>query len=190
LGNSVRANDLIPLVTINQIKPIYAAFSVPQRYLAELQDAMTAGPIKVTAAIPGNDRPPQEGQVSFIENAVDPATNTVSVKASFSNVEERLWPGQFVSVVVTLRVDPNAIVVPAESVQEGQNGAFVFVIRPDMTVEMRSVKVARTVGGETVIASGVSAGGGLVTQGQLRLEPGSRVKIKDASSAAGAEPQS
>jgi membrane fusion protein, multidrug efflux system len=191
LGNSVRANDLIPLVTINQIKPIYAAFSLPQRHLAELQDAMAAGPLKVTAAIPGSDRPPHEGQVSFIENTVDPATNTVSVKASFPNADERLWPGQFVNVVVTLRLDPATIVVPSEAVQEGQNGSFVFVIRPDLTVEMRPVTVDRALGGEIAIESGLSAGERVVTQGQLRLEPGSPVQIKDAvTPAAGAEPQS
>jgi membrane fusion protein, multidrug efflux system len=181
-GNSVRANDAQPLVTIDQVKPIYAAFSVPQGYLGQIQDAMRAGPVKVTASIPGvKDALPYEGVLSFVDNSIDPATNTVPLKATFSNDQERLWPGQFVNVVITLRVDANALVVPSEAVQSGQTGSFVFVVRPDSTVEMRPVVVSRATAEETVIGRGLAPGDRVVTQGQLRLEPGSHVEIKQGS---------
>jgi multidrug efflux system membrane fusion protein len=183
-GNSVRANDAQPLVTIDQLKPIYATFSIPQGYLGQIQDAMRAGPVKVTAIIPGiKDAAPYEGVLSFIDNAIDPATNTVPLKATFSNDQERLWPGQFINVVITLHIDPNALVVPSEAVQSSQTGPFVFVVKPDSTVEMRPVVVSRASAEETVIARGLAAGERVVTQGQLRLEPGSRVEIRQGSGA-------
>jgi multidrug efflux system membrane fusion protein len=181
-GNSVRANDAQPLVTIDQLKPIYATFSIPQSYLSQVQDAMHAGPVKVTASIPGvKDTPPYDGVLNFIDNAIDPATNTVPLKATFSNDQERLWPGQFINVVITLRVDPNALVVPTEAVQSGQSGSFVFVVKPDSTVEMRPVVISQANAEQTVIARGLAAGERVVTQGQLRLEPGSRVEIRQGS---------
>jgi multidrug efflux system membrane fusion protein len=183
-GNSVRANDAQPLVTIDQLKPIYATFSIPQGYLGQIQDAMRAGPVKVTASIPGiKDAAPYEGVLSFIDNAIDPATNTVPLKATFSNDQERLWPGQFINVVITLHIDPNALVVPSEAVQSSQTGPFVFVVKPDSTVEMRPVVVSRATAEETVIARGLAPGERVVTQGQLRLEPGSRVEIRQGSGA-------
>jgi multidrug efflux system membrane fusion protein len=121
--------------------------------------------------------------LSFIDNAIDPATNTVPLKATFSNDQERLWPGQFINVVITLHVDPNALVVPSEAVQSSQTGSFVFVVKPDSTVEMRPVVVSRASAEETVIARGLAAGERVVTQGQLRLEPGSRVEIRQGSGA-------
>jgi len=177
IGSSIRPNDTTALMTINQLRPIYVAFAVPQRYLGDVQDAMQAGPLPVTATIPGREHETQSGTVSFIENEVDAATNTLSVKASFANAADRLWPGQYVNVVVTLRVDPEAIVVPAEAVQAGQTGSYVFVIREDDTVEMRPVEIARAAGQETVIASGLKVGERVVTDGQLRLEPGTKVEI-------------
>jgi len=177
VGSSIRPNDTTALMTINQLQPIYVSFAVPQRHLGDLQDAMAVGELPVTATIPGRESEPQSGKVSFIENLVDPSTNTLSVKASFPNQQSRLWPGQYVTVVVTLRVDPAAIVVPGEAVQMGQEGAYVFVIRSDDTVEMRPVEVARTAGQEAVIADGLSVGERIVTEGQLRLEPGSKIEI-------------
>ncbi len=177
VGSSIRPNDTTALMTINQLQPIYVSFAVPQRHLGDLQDAMAVGELPVTATIPGREAEPQGGKVSFIENLVDPLTNTLSVKASFPNQQNRLWPGQYVTVVVTLRVDPAAIVVPGEAVQMGQEGSYVFVIRPDDTVEMRPVEVARTAGQEAVIADGLSVGERIVTEGQLRLEPGSKIEI-------------
>lgn len=179
VGSSIRPNDTTALMTINQLQPIYVAFAVPQRYLGDLQDAMSAGELPVAATIPSREDEPQQGAVSFIENEVDAATNTLSVKASFANPANRLWPGQYVNVVVTLRVDPRAIVVPAEAVQTGQDGFYVFVVGEDLAVEMRAVEVARAAGPDTVIASGLEAGERVVTDGQLRLEPGTKVNVTE-----------
>jgi multidrug efflux system membrane fusion protein len=180
LGNTVRSGDAAPLVTLNQLHPIYVAFSVAERYLAELQNAMTAGPLPVTAMIPGNRGEPQQGQVSYLENAIDTQSGTLSVKATFVNDSEALWPGQFVNVVVQLRVEPNALVVPSEAVQQGQNGTYVFVIKPDNTVDLHQVTIDRSVGDQTVVASGVKAGDRVVTDGQMRLTPGAKVEIQKA----------
>jgi multidrug efflux system membrane fusion protein len=177
VGNSIKANDTTALLTLNQIRPIYVAFAVPQGSLGELQDAMGAGPLVATAAIPGSDEV-QQGRVAYIENAVDAATNTIGAKATFANERSRLWPGQFVNVAVTLRIEPQALVVPAEAVQTGQQGTYVFVIKPDGTAEMRPVDVRRTIEGEAAIAKGLAAGERVVTEGQLRLEPGTKVEVK------------
>jgi multidrug efflux system membrane fusion protein len=187
IGNSIKANDTNPLVTINQMRPIYVAFSVPQGWLGALQDATAAGPLAAVATRPGSDGAPEEGQVAYIENAVDATSNTISVKASFPNGQNRLWPGQFVNVTVTLRNEPQALVVPAAAVQTGQEGQYVFVIKDDSTVDMRPVAVDRTVGDEAVIAKGVAAGEQVVTQGQLRLEPGTKVEVKQPQNGAAKE---
>jgi membrane fusion protein, multidrug efflux system len=179
LGSTIKAADATPLVTINQLRPIYVAFSLPERELAELQKAMAAGPLTVAATIPGDEDAPQGGVLAYIENATDPDTGTLSVKARFPNEQERLWPGQFVNVVLTLRVEPNAIVVPSEAVQTGQDGSLVFVIKPDDTVETRAVTIDRTVGADTVIAKGLSPGERVVTVGQMRLVPGAKVEVQE-----------
>jgi membrane fusion protein, multidrug efflux system len=183
LGSTIKAADTTPLVTINQMRPIYVAFALPERELAELQNAMAAGPLSAAATIPGNQGPPQQGTVAYLENATDPETGTLSVKANFANAQERLWPGQFVDVVVTLRVEPKAIVVPSEAVQAGQNGPLVFVIGPDDSVDVRAVTVDRTVGADTVIAKGLSPGERVVTVGQMRLVPGAKVEVQERRSA-------
>jgi membrane fusion protein, multidrug efflux system len=184
LGNTVRAGDSAPLVTINQLRPIYVAFSVAERYLAELQTAMAAGPLPVSVTIPGHKAAAPKGRVSYLENAIDSESGTVSVKATFDNQDEALWPGQFVNAVVQLRVEPNALIVPSQAVQQGQNGAYVFVIKPDDSVELRPVTVDRTVGGDTVVASGLAAGERVVTDGQMRLSPGAKVEIQKPAAAA------
>src|SRR5512132_3038736 len=184
LGNTVRSGDAAPLVTINQLRPIYVAFSVAERYLAELQTAMAAGPLPVSVTIPGHKDAAPKGQVSYLENAIDSESGTVSVKATFGNQDEALWPGQFVNAVVQLRVEPNALVVPSQAVQQGQNGAYVFVIKPDDSVELRPVTIDRTVGGDKVVASGLAAGERVVTDGQMRLSPGAKVEIQKPAAAA------
>jgi membrane fusion protein, multidrug efflux system len=183
LGNTVRSGDSTPLVTLNQLRPIYVAFSVAERYLAELQKAMAGGPLPVTAVIPGNAGEPQTGQVTYLENAIDSDSGTLSVKATFTNQQQALWPGQFVNVVVTLRVEPDALVAPSVAIQQGQNGAYVFVIKPDDTVDLRPVTIDRTVGQETVIAAGLAAGERVVTDGQMRLTPGAKVEVQQPGSA-------
>ena len=177
LGNSVRAADSTALVTINQLQPILVAFSVAQETMSELQRAMAAGKVPVIAKIPDSTAPIQDGEVSYVENAIDPTTNTLSVKAQFPNTEEFLWPSQFVNVTMTLRVDPKAIVVPTAAVQVNQDGSYAWVVRPDNTVEMRPVTVARQIGEEMVITGDLKPGEQVVTEGQLRLENGTKVEI-------------
>jgi multidrug efflux system membrane fusion protein len=177
LGNSVRAADSTALVTINQLQPVLVAFSIPQESMGELQRAMTAGKVPVTAKIPDSTAPVQEGEVSYVENAIDPTTNTLSVKAQFSNSDEFLWPSQFVNVTMTLRVDPDAIVVPTGAVQVNQDGSYAWVVRADNTVEMRTLTVVRQIGEEMVVTGNLKPGEQLVTEGQLRLENGTKVEI-------------
>ncbi|MDQ7247514.1 efflux RND transporter periplasmic adaptor subunit [Dongia sedimenti] len=177
LGNSVRAADSTPLVTINQLQPILVAFSIPQESMGELQRALAVGKVPVTATIPDSTVPVQQGEVSYVENAIDPATNTLSVKAQFPNTDEFLWPSQFVNVVMTIRVDPNAIVVPAAAIQLNQDGSYAWLVKPDATVEMRRVKVARQIGNEMVIEGDLKPGDQVVTEGQLRLENGTKVEV-------------
>jgi multidrug efflux system membrane fusion protein len=173
----------MPLVTITQVKPIYVALTVPERYLSGLRAAMAAGPVGVTATIP--DQAPITGTLTFIDNQVDITTGTIALKARFANDDERLWPGQYVNVVLTLGVDANAIMVPSVAIEVGPNGPYVFVIRPDQTVELRLVKPDRIVGDKTVIASGLAAGERVVVDGQLRLGNGTRVTVQGAQAPPG-----
>jgi multidrug efflux system membrane fusion protein len=177
-GNNVKSNDLA-LVTINQMKPIYVGFSLPQTELPGVRAALAAGPVEVVAEAAGDSGPPEKGRVTFFDNAVDTGTGTIAMKATFANDRERLWPGQFVNVAVTLRTDPDALIVPEAAVQVGQNGTYVWLVKPDATAEMRPVKVSRTVDGKSVVAEGLAPGDTVVTDGQLRLTTGSRVQVKD-----------
>jgi multidrug efflux system membrane fusion protein len=177
-GSIVKASDAQPLVTINQLRPIYVAFSVPQTYLGRIQAALAEGAVMATATMPETDAAPQQGRVAYLENAVDASTGTISVRAEFPNARERLWPGAYVNVAVTLRTDPHALVVPAPAVQQGQDGIFVFVIKEDSTVEARNVTVDRTLGEEAVVSSGLRVGERVVVDGQLRLVKGARVEVK------------
>lgn len=177
-GNLVRANDTAPLVVINQIMPIQVAFSIPESRLPELKRFMARGALRVLATPPNDDAPPAVGRISFVDNSVDPNTGTIKVKGTFPNADRRLWPGQFVNVTVELTTEKNATVVSTAAVQAGQQGPFVFVVKPDQTVEMRNVVVTRTAAAETVIASGIEPGETVVTDGQLRLVPGSRISVK------------
>jgi len=189
-GNLVRANDQMPLVTINQIMPISVAFAIPEARLAELKRYLAGGSLRVTASPPNDDGPVAVGKIAFVDNAVDENTGTIRVKGTFPNTDRRLWPGQFVNVVVTLTTDPKAIVVPSVAVQNGQQGTFVFVVKTDQTVEMRPVTVERVSAAETVLASGVAPGDTVVTDGHLRLVPGSRISVKgDGQHADGTKPQ-
>jgi multidrug efflux system membrane fusion protein len=176
-GNLVRANDQTPLVVINQVAPISVAFAIPEARLSELRRYMARGALTVTAT-PQNSDDSSTGTIAFIDNSVDQNTGTIRIKGTFPNTDGRLWPGQFVNVAVTLTTDPAAIVVPSAAVQAGQQGTYVFAVKPDQSVEIRPITVARIRGAESVIASGVNPGETVVTDGHLRLVPGSRISVK------------
>ena len=178
-GSNVKAND-VPILTINQTKPIWVAFSLAESDFPAVRRAMEAGAVEVDVAAPGDSEAPERGRVAFFENAIDSATGTIGLKASFDNPQERLWPGEFVNVSVMLSVEQEALVVPQAAVQVGQSSTYVFVVKPDNTAEMRPVQVTRTVAGKSVIAKGLEPGEQVVTDGQLRLTNGSRVEIRPA----------
>jgi multidrug efflux system membrane fusion protein len=182
-GNLVRATDTTPIVTINKITPVYVSFAVPEAQLPELKRYMAKGKLAVTALPPNDTGAPSAGVMTFIDNAVDPTTGTIKVKGTFPNTDRKLWPGQYVNVDVTLSAEPNAIVVPSLAVQTGQQGTYVFVVKPDQTVDLRAVTVERTNGDQSVIKSGLKPGETVVTDGQLRLNAGSRVSVKNADPA-------
>ncbi len=195
-GNLVKANDVPILLVINQINPIYVDFALPEQYLADVKRYMAAGTLRVQVSIAGVRSAsaqaaaygageatgaqallPERGAVSFVDNAVDSATGTIRLKATFANQQRRLWPGQFVNVVLTLAEQPNAIIVPTQVLQTGQNGQFVFVVKADNTVESRPVAAGRAVDGNTIVEKGLQAGETVVTDGQIRLVPGSKIVI-------------
>jgi len=178
-GNVVKANDAA-LTSINQINPIFVTFTVPEVYLAEIKKYMTGGKLKIVATVPGQEQNPETGILSSLDNTVDKATGTIRMKGTFDNKGRRLWPGQFVNVVLDLYVQNNAVVVPSPAVLSGQSGQYVYVVRNDLTVELRNVDISRTYGGETVIAKGLKEGEQVVTDGQLLLTNGSKIQIKPA----------
>lgn len=189
-GNMIKANDTPFLVSINQVQPIYATFTVPEQNLADIKHYSNQGKLRVQALIPNDTRGPVGGWLSFVDNTVDQATGTIKLKGEFANADRRLWPGQFVDVVLTLAQQPNAIVVPSQAIQNGQTGQFVMVIKPDMTVEARPVILDRSTDGQAVISKGLTAGEQVVTDGQLRLVPGvTRVELKQATAPSSDVPQ-
>jgi multidrug efflux system membrane fusion protein len=177
-GNIVKENDTPYLVVINQVSPIYVTFSVPQQYLPDIKKYKARARLAVTAAVPGEAAAPAEGVLTFVDNAVDLATGTIKLKGTFKNSDRRLWPGQFVEATLRLTSLSGATVVPAQAVQTGQKGQYVFVIKPDMTVEDRPVVAGITLKGETVIDKGISPGERVVTDGQMRLTPGAKVEVR------------
>ena len=178
-GNVVKANDVgNPMVVLNRIHPIYVSFAVPEQFLDRIKRYRAAGELKVTAQGSAPGGLPAQGELSFVNNTVDMATGTIQLKATFQNADNALWPGQFANVVLTLNTERGAIVVPSQAVQAGQKGSYVFVVKRDMTVENRPVSVAFTDGPMTVIATGLTPGERVVTDGQLRLVPGARVEVK------------
>jgi len=175
-GNVIQPNATV-LVTINQITPIYVSFSVPEQYLNQLKELNQAHPLAVTAQAQG-DTHLEAGQLSFINNSIDNSTATIQLMATFPNPSQRLWPGEYVNTDVTLGVQRNATVVPSTAVLTGQNNLYVYVLRPDGTVENRTVTTATSANGNTVIASGLHAGETVVTDGQLSLFPGAKVAVR------------
>jgi multidrug efflux system membrane fusion protein len=177
-GNVIQANSATPALLIEQMSPIYVAFSVPEANVERIRAFKAAGPLKTEALPQSPGAAPAAGVLTFIDNAVDETTGTIALKATFENADRALWPGQFLNVRLILTVEKGVVVVPSQAVETGQTGEYVYVIKEDLTAEMRPVKVARTSGGESVIASGLQAGERVVTDGQLRLTPGAKVEIK------------
>jgi multidrug efflux system membrane fusion protein len=176
-GNLVKANDTNALVTINQIVPIYASFSVPEQNIADIRKYQANGELKVQATFTNATHAPIAGKLSFLDNSADTTTGTIKLKAEFPNIDKALWPGQFVNVVLTLYEQKDAVVTPSASVQNGPSGQYVFVIKPDLTAELRNIKVTRADGDDTVVASGLEPGDQVVTVGQVRLAPGTKVSL-------------
>jgi multidrug efflux system membrane fusion protein len=188
-GNLVKANDTSALVVINQVRPIYVSFSVPEQHLPEINRRMSQGPVRVEVRIADENEPPAVGQLSFVDNAVDPATGTIQLKATFPNDDGRLVPGAFVHVRLVLKTIENAVVVPTPAIQPGQDGSYVYVVDADGTAARRVVTGLVEAGDETAVETGLAEGDRVVTDGQLRLRPGIRVAPRPAA-AAGAEPPS
>ena len=183
-GDLIRANDAnVSLVVVNQLSPIYVSFNIPQQYLATIRRFQGAGRLKVMAAATDDGAAPVEGELTFIDNAIDATTGTLNLKATFLNQSHVLWPGQFVKIHVTL-ASPEVLVVPSSAVQNGQAGQHVFVIKDDHTAELRAVTVERSNESEAVITKGLTEGETVVTEGQLRVLPGKPVEIKQPATGA------
>jgi membrane fusion protein, multidrug efflux system len=181
-GNMIKANDVPALVNINQVEPIYVTFMVPQQYLAEVKQYSRSGSLPVQAVIPSDSRGTITGKLSFIDNAVDSGTGTIKLKGVFANRDRRLWPGQFVDAYLTLKTQNNAVVIPSQAIQNGQQGTFVYVIKDDNTVEARTITTGETQqAGQVIVQKGLAVGERIVTDGQLRLVPGAKVQIKQAA---------
>jgi multidrug efflux system membrane fusion protein len=187
-GALVRANDAAPLVVINQISPAYVSFAVPARLLPQLRRDQSQGSLRVLAAPSGSSDAAISGSLTFVDNAVDPSTDTIRLKATFPNLDRRLWAGAFVDVTLQLSVEPKAIVAPNASVQAGQQGQYVYVVKGDSTVEMRPITVAWQAGNDVVIRTGLAPGETVVTNGQLRLTPGALVTTQSAGAQARTTP--
>jgi membrane fusion protein, multidrug efflux system len=177
-GNVVKANDIgNPMVVINRIHPIYVSFAVPERFLDQIKIARAAGPLAVEAT-PQGQSVTARGTLTFVNNTVDTTTGTIQLKATFDNNDNALWPGQFAIVTLTVRTESGALVLPSQAIQAGQQGQYVFVVKPDSTVESRPVVVGFANGPTTIVRQGVKAGETVITDGQLRLVSGSRVDVK------------
>jgi multidrug efflux system membrane fusion protein len=186
-GNVIKAKD-DELVVINQVQPIYVTFAVPEHHLPDIKRFLAAGTLPVEAVVANHEELRARGQLSFVNNTVDVATGTIQLKATFANPDHTLWPGQFVNVRLDLTTTPRAIVVPSQAVQTGQQGEFVYVVKADQTVEMRLVTLASSRNGSAVIGRGLRAGEMVVTDGHLRLVPGSRVDVRTSISPGAAAP--
>jgi membrane fusion protein, multidrug efflux system len=174
-GNLVKANDTGALVVINQVRPIYVSFGVPEQYLPQIAARQAQSPLSVEVRLTDENVPPIEGVVTFVNNAVDTTTGTIQLKATFPNDDDYLVPGAFVHVRMTLKTMENVVAVPTPAIQLGQSGSYVYVVGPDDTVELRKVSGLTEVGDETAVGQGLDAGERVVTEGQLRLRPGLKV---------------
>lgn len=179
-GAAVKVNDTA-LAVVNRVRPLYVSFAAPERYLPRIRAAMSKGAVQASVTIPGEAGSAFAGVVRFIDNTVDPATGTIRMKAELDNAAEKLSPGQYLNISLVLDVLRNSVVVPKEAVQQGPNGSFVYVLKADAGTEVRKVELALTRADLAVISKGLSAGETVVTDGHLRLTPGSKVKVKEKS---------
>jgi membrane fusion protein, multidrug efflux system len=186
-GSAVKANDTA-LAVVNRVRPMFVTFAVPESHLPRLRAGMSTGkaPLRVTVSLPG-DKTAMSGEVRFIDNAVDSATGTIQVKATLANDAEALTPGQFVNVALVLETLPQALTVPSEAVQQGPDGPFLYVV-VDGVAQLRKVHLAATQDGLSVVTDGLAAGETVVTDGQLRLTPGAKVKPAGGSDGLAAQP--
>ncbi len=175
-GNVVKDLDTV-LAVINQLKPTYVDFSLPEQYLPAVREHMAGSPLKVEASIPGNADRRAEGQLLLINNQVDTNTGTILLRAQFPNENEMLWPGQFVDATLTLAVEHGVVIVPSTAIQLSQDGKYICVVKPDDTVDIRKVELGSTYGSVSVVKKGLQAGERVVTSGQLRLMQGSKVQV-------------
>ena len=180
-GNMVKANDTNALAVINQVQPIYVNFAVPEQNLGAIRSHMKESRLHVEARAPNSNDAAAVGTLSFIDNTVDPATGTIRLKAVFPNKDNKLWPGQFVNSSLKLYDQRDALVVPAQAVQIGPQGQYAFVVKPDMSAEVRKIELDRVDGDDAVIAKGLQRGETVVVKGQLRLAPGVKVAITQAA---------
>jgi multidrug efflux system membrane fusion protein len=190
-GDLIRPNDVGAMVTINQLSPIYVTFGVPQQHLAALVRYRAGGKLAVSVTPPGSGEAPERGELTFMDNTVDPATGTLKLKATFANSNRRLWPGQFATVSVTL-AEPEVLVIASNAVQNSQTGQHVFVVKEDKTAtppgaiaELRPVSIERTYENDAVVTKGLTEGEVVVVDGQLRVLPGKPVSVKTPDGAAG-----
>jgi len=176
-GNLVRANDVNPLVVINQVRPVYVSFAVPEQKLPEIRKYQGSSPLRADVIPPDRNSAPVVGQLVFIDNAVDPSTGTIKLRAQFDNQDAALWPGQFVNVSLRLYEQADAIVIPSQAIQSGPQGQYVYVVGEDMLAQVRPIAVEEIDGERALVSKGLSKGERVVTRGQLRLGPKTRVQI-------------
>jgi len=187
-GNLVKAND-VPLVVINQVQPIYVEFNLPEQSLAEVKKYMATNKPVIEAQFPNSSDVIAKGSLSFIDNTVDRQTGTIALKGTFANADRKLWPGQFVNVAMQLTTLNNVVTIPSQAVQSGQQGTYVLIVKPDKTAEARPVTLDFDMNGKSVIKSGVNAGEVVITDGQMRVAPGTKVDARSADAPQQATPQ-
>jgi multidrug efflux system membrane fusion protein len=182
-GNLVKPDADTAMVVINQVHPVYVDFAIPEQQLPAVREFMAEHKLPVQVSLPEQQGPLESGELSFVDNTVDAKTGTINLKGEFANADGRLWPGEFINATLVLREHPDAILVPSQAVQTGQQGSFVFVVQPDMKAAIRPVVIGESIDNQTVVTSGLKAGETVVTDGQLRLIPGATVTIKSGLNA-------
>ncbi|MBA3029119.1 MAG: efflux RND transporter periplasmic adaptor subunit [Desulfobacteraceae bacterium] len=179
VGNMVRPGDANPMVVIHQIQPVYVRFSIPENRLQEVRAQMQKHDLTALATPPGEQSEAMEGKLTFLDNTINRGTGTIALKAVFDNPDKRLWPGQFVDVLLILESRPGVVVVPSAAVQTGQDGNYVFVVKPDSTAELRPVTTGNQTNGDIVVEKGLAVGETVVTDGHVMLRPGAKIAVKN-----------